>query len=136
MPDPFLDQYYDVLFNIETTINGFAQLEPSLYDNSAIKVLDSLIRIYQAQERGKVVTRVKLSETETRLYDQLEAICQMHLTGLRDLAEEGLPEVEALDFGEMVACLKRIRDSARKMQARGGRRAYLDFLQLFFAERK
>lgn len=136
MPDPFLEQYYDVLFNIETAIDGFARLEPGLYDNSATKVLDSLIRVYQAQERGKVVTRVKLSETETRLYEQLETICNLHLTGFQDLAKEDLPEVQVLNPGEIVACLKRIRDSARKMQARGGRRAYLDFLQIFFSERK
>jgi hypothetical protein len=133
-PDPFLDQYEDVLQNIEFAIISVYRQRPEMTDFQVDKVLDGLIRIYQAELRGKSAPNLRFSDLESEVYERVKTVCDWRLKRTGPMAENEEGETEevmvekALTVDEIIACLKRIRSSVKFWTKERGRKGYLDFI--------
>ena len=126
--DPFLEKYMDVLQNIEMTILGIYGDNPGLADHNVDKALDGLVRVYQAEIRGKNPPKLKFTELEQRIYDEVNTVCDVHL-GRGELKINGKTvAIEPRAVDEIIACLKRIRRSVGLWTKSFGIRGYLDFI--------
>lgn len=130
MSDSFEQTYFDVLRAIELAVYSAFQRYSTLTDASVDKALDSLQRLYTAEVRGKAAPKLRLSQPESALADQIKAACDLHLG--RD-AEVMIGDAQR-SLDEIIACLKRIRRSVKQMGKQGGRQAYLEFIRKFFSE--
>lgn len=122
----FEDQYFDVLRGIELAIHNSDKQVSDLADFNVEKVLDGLLRLYVAEERGKRQPKLKLTSNENTLLDNVNQICELHLG-----RDPDVPVDQTVDVSEVIACLKRIKRSVNQMGGRG-RRGYLEFLNEFF----
>jgi hypothetical protein len=138
MADTFEEQYLDVLQNIEFPIVEVYRTHPDLTDWNPEKVIEGLIRGYQAEVKGRAAPAMKLSDLEQELRQRVKAMCEWRLgretmvmvEGEEGPGEEIMPSPITLD--EVVACLKRIRLSIKRWNKQGGRRGYLDFVNALF----
>lgn len=129
MAEPFEQHYFDVLRAIEMAIYN-ADQRAALLDSNTDKVLEGLIRLYTAETRGRNAPKLRFSNDEKILADNIKAACDLHLG--RDAQVMIGEEQKSLD--EIIACLKRIRRSLGQMSKQGGKRAYLEFIRNFFSE--
>lgn len=126
--DPFLEKYMDVLQNIEMTILSIYGNNPGLADHNVDKALDGLVRVYQAETRGKNPPKLKFTELEQQIYDEVNTVCDIHL-GRGELKINGKTvAIEPRTVDEIIACLKRIRRSVGLWTKSYGIRGYLDFI--------
>jgi hypothetical protein len=132
IPDSASQQYEKQLENIETTIVGLYRQQPDLVDFNVDKVLDGLIRTYQAAlDRAP---KLKLTPLEQTLFEHVKAMCDW-LMGLGDgqAVTQWIihAEIKHLAPNEIVACLKRLRRSIKMWHKDYGRRGYLDYIDGF-----
>lgn len=130
MVGKFEEQYFDQLRALEQGIYGAYQANPDLVDFQVDKVLEGLERGYSAEINLKRSPALRLNPAETKVYDALKAVCDLHL-GRDAVVQVG---ESALSLEEMLACVKRIRRSVSQMNGKG-RQAYLEFISQFFENR-
>ncbi len=131
MDEPFEKKYQDVLQNIESSLISVYRKEPKLMDHGALYVVESLIKIYNAESQGRSAAPPQFQTHEQEAYDDLRATSEWRL-GRQKLTDENDREIDIgpdpITLEEMIACLKRIKKSIEFWQKRGGRRAYYDFV--------
>lgn len=125
------DQYTDVLQNIELGIVMTYRDHPELSDYGLIRMLESLIDSYIAEEIGRSPRHFRLSDVERLLLENVRRMCEWRLgrASLSDDASRGkeiAPEPKSVD--EIVLCLKRILKSVNKWNKGAGRQGYLNFI--------
>ena len=77
MADTFEEQYLDVLQNIEFAIGEVYRAHPELTDWNTEKVIEGLIRGYQAEVKGRRAPALKLSDLEqVGGQTRLSGLCQ------------------------------------------------------------
>ncbi len=126
MTDSFEDRYLDVLQNIEFAIVSTYRAHPELADSNVDRVLELLIRVYNAEVSQRPAPHAQLAELDQILADRIRMMCEWRLgrgEGLRAETEPVKPEPKTID--EIVACLKRIRLSVKRWTKQGGRQGYL-----------
>lgn len=132
--EKFEEKYESVLQNIEFAIVSVYRERPELLDYEVERVLNVLIRGYQAE--GRAIKPVDLNSLEEKVYTRARTMCEWRLGREKLLADESdvaLPQIPSLSLAEIVACLKRIRKSVQKWSQRGGRQGYLRFVNEFIA---
>jgi hypothetical protein len=129
MVGKFEEQYYDQLRAIERAIRATYQQEPDLVDFQVDKVLEGLVRLYQAERDQKRTPKLRLKADEKELQRALQQVCELHLGRDADVQIGA----DAITIDEMLDCLKRIRKSVTQMGGKG-RQSYVNFLDDFFAE--
>jgi len=111
--DTFEEQYEDVLQNIEFSIVKVYYEHPEMTDWQALAAVESLLRAYQAEAKGRQAAPPPTDPLAQEAYALARALCEWRLgRGAPFENEQGEPvEVspEPVTLGEMVACLKRIR---------------------------
>ncbi|HVO70805.1 MAG TPA: hypothetical protein VMT24_12215 [Aggregatilineaceae bacterium] len=138
MSHRFEDQYLDVLQNIEAAIVQVYRKHPELADSSVDQAMEGLVRMYQAEARGRSAPVVRLHEPEQQVYDGVKMMCDWRM-GRAEEPDQQEPREPALPPGtpktvdEIVACLKRIRKSIVLWTKQGGRQGYLDYITQFIA---
>lgn len=133
--DPFVEQYADVLQNIEGVIVRFYREKPELTDHQVQKVLEGLERTYKAQSSGRNLPALRFTPLEQELADQLKVICAWRLqpsseSQPAELAPSQLPPAITVD--ELVACLKRVIRSVKLWNDSYGIHGYLNYIREFF----
>jgi hypothetical protein len=132
----FEDEYMDVLHNIELAIIQIYSEHPELVDSQVDTAINSLIRVYAAEQRGRNAPKLRLSELEKTVYDHVEALCGLHL-GRETMTDESgkpledPPEIPVRTPEEIIACLKRIRKSIKLWTKELGRQGYLNYIKQF-----
>jgi len=135
--DSFVEQYMDVLQNIEFGIVSVYKEHPELTDYQVDKAVDSLLRVYQAEVRSKAAPGLRLNDLETQVYERVKDLCEFRLGRQAldqpegeegDAASETLPN---LTVDEIIACLKRIRLSVKRWTKDRGRQGYLWFVSQY-----
>jgi hypothetical protein len=130
----FEDEYMDVLQNIEAGIVNVYREEPGLLDFEVDKVLNMLIREYQAETQNRTVPKPALTPKVERLYASVRAMCDWRI-GRETLETEEGQEVEIgsepITPEEIIACLKRVRKSVETWTKQGGRQGYLHYISQF-----
>ena len=132
-PQKFEDEYFHVLFSIESAIYEIYNKNRELVDYSVDKALNGAVRTLSNQQRGRKPPRLKLSDDEQRIYDSFMGIVEIY-TGGELMTEDGEEldlEIEPITLDEMIACFKRIQRSIKTMSDQG-RQGYLDFIKQFF----
>jgi hypothetical protein len=134
MRDETMEQFADVLQNIEASIFATYEDERDLLDLDVIDALDALVRTYAAEEQGRGRPVHRLSARATRVFSAAERICEWRL-GRRTLHDDepdsGVPPEERNSVAEILICLKRIRKSVRLWNEQAGRQGYLEYISDF-----
>ena len=133
MANDFEEHYLDVLQNIEMAIVSIYEEQPELTDYGVDNALAGLIRVYQAQLKGRAVPDLALKELERQVYEAVKVMCDLRLD---KPASPGQPDETVLEIGsktpdEIVACLRRIRRSISLWTKQGGRQGYLNYIDSF-----
>ena len=135
-PGSFEERYLDVLQNIEFGIVQVYQEHPDMTNWDALNAIEALIRIYQAESKGRESTPPNLPSPSDQVYQNIKVMCEWRL-GREALFqdEKGKKAAELqpspITLDELLACLKRVRKSINYWTRQGGREAYLDFVSQF-----
>jgi len=132
---PLEERYEDVLQNIEFGIIQVYRQHPELTDWDALNAVESLIRGYQAESKGRQVGPPALFPLAQQVRESVWGLCEIRL-GRNTFHDAGGEPVdmgmEPIALEELIACLKRIRKSINRWTREGGRQGYLSFVDGFF----
>lgn len=132
-----IEQYSDVLQNIEAAIVTVYEGHPDLVDRDVLAAIEALMRSYELQKRNREEFTLTPSGRARVVYEQCLRVCEWRL-GRRSL-DEGEPRSEdpkagELSIAELLLCLKRLRKSVRVWHKQGGRQGYLVYVRQFIAD--
>jgi len=133
----FEQQYEDILQNIEFGIVQVYREHPDMTDWDALNAVENLIRLYNAEVKGRQPALPSLDSLAQSVYESVKMMCEWRLgreTPFRD--DEGAPVETVLDpitLDEMIDCLKRVRKSINRWHREGGLQGYLTFVSEFIA---
>jgi hypothetical protein len=133
MEENFEEKYQGVLQNMEFALAQVYRTDPKMTDYAALYAVESLIKLYNAEQQGRTIATPQFQPHEQEAFDSLKAICEWRL-GRQALVSQEDVEIEidqANTPEEIVACLKRIKKSIEFWQKRGGRRSYFEFVSRF-----
>jgi hypothetical protein len=137
MRDETIEQYADVLQNIEYAILCAYETETTLLDLDVIDALDGLVRRYGAEEQNRTPPTLRLSPQAKRIYAAAEQMCEWRI-GRAPLNpgddETVIPTAERNTVAEIAICLKRVRKSVHLWNEQGGRQGYLHYIAHFFGQ--
>lgn len=137
MRDETIEQFHDVLQNIEYAIFGVYENEADLLDLDVIDALDALVRRYVAEEGNRTPPKRFLSPRAARVFEAAEQVCEWRL-GRNAPSEDNEAPPVPLDqhnsVADILVCLKRIRKSAHTWNEQAGRQGYLDYISIFFQQ--
>jgi len=131
MRDDTVEQFYDVLQNIEFAILSVYQHEADLLDFDVIDALDALVRRYAAEEGNRTPPQLRLSERARNVFQAAEQMCEWRLGRA---ASNEVPADQQNSVADIVVCLKRIRKSAHLWTEQAGRQGYLNYISQFLGE--
>lgn len=130
--ESFLDQYLDVMQNIESAIAGVYRDDPSLLDYDALSAYEALIDHYVAEKINRKPRHFALSPRADRVFGKVKVMCDWRLGREVLESEDGdKMEVPPKTVDEIVKCLKTLLNSAKKWNKSGGRQAYLAFISKY-----
>jgi hypothetical protein len=132
MPDRVVEQYQDVLQNIEAAIVAVHRRTPELLDYDVEGALEALISDYGAEQRGRTPPERQLTGARGDVYAAVRTICEWRL-GRAPLNGRIVGDEERRSAEVIVTCLKRIRKSLRKWSEEGGRQGYLRLIAQYVA---
>ena len=134
MAESLIEEYEDVLQNIEFALVGAYDRNQNLTDTGAMYAVETLIKVYTGELRGREVTPPQFKPEEQEAYDAAKAMCDFRL-GRTSMEDEKGKKVEAggepLTLEEIIPCLKRILKSIDTWYKRGGRRGYYEYVRQF-----
>lgn len=135
MRDDVVEQFQDVLQNIEVAILSVYASQPDLLDLDVIDALDALVRTYAAEQDSRVPPKLRLSGRAALVQDAVRRMCEWRLgrsTLERDKPDEPIPPpAEANSVADILLCLKRVRKSVHTWNEQAGRQGYLDYIDMF-----
>ena len=134
MRDDVVEQYEDVLQNIEAAIVQAYNSDPSLLDLDVMDLLDAAIRRYGHEAQGRAAPSIRLPGKVATAYALVECVCEWRLGRASMDSDAGAPGVPAptpLTVQELLPCLKRIRKSVKFWNDEAGRQGYLDYVSQF-----
>lgn len=130
----FDDEYMDVLQNIEVAIIRVYREDRDLTDYEVDKVINGLIRAYQAEQQQRAYQKPDFSPLGEQVYKNVESMCNWRL-GRTSLESDDHRNIsltpDPITLEEAISCLKRIRRSVKKWNKRGGSRGYLQYVDQF-----
>jgi len=132
----FEERYEDVLQNIEFGIIRVYRDHPELADWDALNAVEALLRVYQAEAKGRQAALPPLTPLAQETYDSVKPMCEWRLGRETFVDKAGKPmefSSDPITLDEIVACLKRIRKSINRWNRRGGRQGYLTFVDRYIA---
>ena len=130
----FDEKYTDVLQNIEFALMQTYRAHKEMTDWEARDAVKGLIRMYQAEARGRAVPALRLNSLAQEAYDNVKAMAD----GWLGRSQMSVPQGQSLDVPvtpktveEIIACLKTILSSIELWQKERGRRGYFEFVSQF-----
>ena len=137
MRDDTIEQYYDVLQNIEYAILCAYGTEATLLDLDVIDALDGLVRRYGAEEQNRTPPKLQLSPQAKRIYTAAEQMCEWRMgRGPLNPGDDDtlISPAQRNTIAEISICLKQIRKSVKTWHEQGGRQGYLHYIAHFFGQ--
>lgn len=127
------EEFRDVLQNIESAVVGVYRANPDLLDAHVDDALDGLLRLYQAEARGRATPNLRFSPSAQAVFTAAKAMCDWRLGRETLVNEEGVAQDPGrpLTLDEMAACLKRLRRSVEFWTRKNGRQGYLRYVNFF-----
>jgi hypothetical protein len=137
MPDKLpelIERHMDVLQNIEAALVEVYNKNSILTDTRTMYAVETLIKVYTGELRGREVAPSQLKPEEREAYDAAKAMCDFRLgrTSMEDKKGKKVGVApEPITLEEIIACLKRILKSINTWYKRGGRRGYYEFVRRY-----
>jgi hypothetical protein len=134
MRDETIEQFADVLQNIEFAILCVYREETGLLDLDVIDALDALVRRYAAEEGKRTPPMLRLSRPAALVFEAAEGMCEWRLgrSALNpDEPDLVIPQDQRNSVADILACLKRVRKSVHIWNEQAGRQGYLDYISEF-----
>jgi hypothetical protein len=134
MEEPFEERHRGVLQNIEGVLIPVYDQHPKMTDYGAIYVMETLIKVFNAELQGRTAAIPQFQPHEQEAFDSVRAVCEWRLGRGKMTDEKGREidmKIESNTMEEIIACLKRIHKSIQFWQRRGGRRAYYEYVKQF-----
>ncbi len=137
-PDHVVDEYFDVLQNIEFAIHQTFVQHPELLDYQVNKVLEGLERTIKASQSGRTPPTLRFTPLEQPLYDAVKSICDWRSGQVSErpavlssplMAQDTINPITA---DEIIICLKRVQKSIKLWTTESGMRGYLNYIDQFF----
>lgn len=129
-----VEDYLDVLQNIETLVISVWKDYPDMTDYGVMRAYDAAIAHYKARALGRVAKPEPLNGADAEVFAAVRAICELRLDGkLDDVAPPpgDEPPMPPIPIEDLLACLKRLRKSVERWNRTGGSRGYLEFVGQF-----
>ncbi|HKQ76355.1 MAG TPA: hypothetical protein VJ810_21855 [Blastocatellia bacterium] len=128
-----IEEYMDVLQNIEFALVGVYDKNPTLTDTGTMYAVETLIKVYTGESRGREVALPQFKPEEREAYDTAKRMCDWRLgrSSMEDEKGKKAEDVEPLTLEVIIACLKRLLKSINTWYKRGGRRGYYEFVKQF-----
>ncbi len=130
----FIEKYQDVLQNIEFGLVQAYNHCPTLTDTGTMYALETLIKVYSGELRGREVPTPQFKPEEEEAFNAARAMCEWRL-GRAAMEDEKGRKIEGgpepITLEEIIACLKRILKSVDAWYKRGGRRGYYEFIRQY-----
>jgi hypothetical protein len=132
----FEEEYMDVLQNIEFAVVNVYRKNRELTDYDVEKVLNALVKSYQAENQQRTYAKPRMSSLAEQVYESVQWMCEWRL-GRGSMETEdgdfktGTPKPISVD--EVISCLRRVSKSVKYWTKQGGRRGYLGFIDQFIA---
>jgi hypothetical protein len=136
MEEPFEERFRDVLQNIEGVLIPVYHQHPKMTDYGAIYVIETLIKVFNAESQGRTAAIPQFQPHEQEAFDSVKTVCEWRMgrgNMTDDKGSEIDMELEPVTMEEIIGCLKRIHKSIQFWQKRGGRRAYYEHVKQFIA---
>ena len=130
----FDEKYTDVLQNIEFALMQTYRAHHEMTDWEAHDAVKGLIRMYQAETRGRAAPTLRLNSIAQEAYDNVKTMVDWRMGRGQALVPEGQPvdvPMTPKTVDEIIACLKTILSSIELWQKERGRRGYFDFVSQF-----
>jgi len=126
------EDYLDVLQNIEASIVTVHLQHRNLTDADTLACIESLIRRYTAEARGKAKPAITLNGLANDVNEKVELICEFRLGRVTlEKQPEEMQMIKPLTPDVMALCLKRIRKSIEFWTKKDGRQGYLNYIKEF-----
>ena len=126
-----VNDYLDILQNIEAAIIALYNGQPDLRDPDVILALEKVISQYTREKKKLPALPLKLPEKSRLVFQAISAFCEMRL----DRASQDIvPDEEfgyRLPLRLMIPCLERLHKSANTWHKRDGQRGYLSFVSRY-----
>lgn len=119
-----LDEYLDILQNIEAAVIGYWGTNPSIKDAQVQAVYEKLFSNYDRRKRSLPELPAHFQPLTMSLYEEVKAVCESRVIGSPD----ELPDLENVTPGVMVLCLKKLLDSVKFWSKQNGARGYLQYV--------
>ncbi len=131
----FEEKYEDVLQNLEYGVMEVYREHPELTDYDVMDAFAALRRHYIREVRQQEPVTPTLSERAQKVFDMVEAMCELRLGRAKATTADGEPftlGAHPLTANEIVDCIKRLERSVQRWNKSGGRQGYLKFVAQFF----
>lgn len=126
-----VNDYLDILQNIEAAIAALYRTKPELRDPDVILAIERLIMQYTREKKDLPALPVKLPEKSLVIFQNVRDSCELRLHRNAHNAVDNDSLGYRLPLRLMIPCLDRILKSANNWHKRNGQRGYLDFVSQF-----
>ncbi len=123
-----VNDYIDVLQNIEFAIVSCYKEHPEMRDPMVIQATEKLISAYAREKKRLPALPVNLPPLTMLIYEAIQDACERRLT--RELSDGTVSEEDGylVPLRIIIICLDRVLKSENTWHKRDGQRGYLDFV--------
>jgi hypothetical protein len=125
-----VNDYLDILQNIEFAINEIDNNEPKKQDGEVMVAIERLISRYEREQKKLPKLPVPLSGNSLAFFEAMESACEfrMHRTSLYEIQIE---DNAMIPVRLIVPILKRLQTSMRLWNGKNKHRGYLNYISNF-----
>ncbi len=126
-----VNDYLDILQNIEASIVSVYKNMPELRDPDVIQALERLISLYTREKKKLPPLPVVLPERAVAVLQTMQAVCETRMDRTSNVVVQDELVGYRVPLRLMIPCLERLLQSANTWHKRGGQRGYLGFVSQF-----
>jgi hypothetical protein len=123
-----IDDYQDVLQNIEAVVVQVWQENPTMTDYVVMAAYDAAINYYRALASQQTPKPANLSGLDARVFEGVIEICEWR-SGRSAGPKQG--ELTPIPLEDLVACLRKLRKSVDYWTKHGGRQGYMQYIEQY-----
>lgn len=121
-----IDDYQDVLQNIEAVVVQVWQQNPAMTNYVVMAAYDAAINYYRALANQQTPKPANLAGLDAKVFDEVKAVCEWR-SGRTPAPD--MDEFTPIPLEDLVACLRKLRKSVDFWTKQGGRQGYMKYIE-------